>query len=69
MYCGSNCQAEASYNSEKFKPVALAIFVKKDKQNKYKFHSNLLPIGSISVKAVLGLLIPDQYCQGDMKRG
>ena len=72
------CRAEATSNSEKIKPVALAVIElrlsegisqlltqsvsRKFCQVKKKFHSNLLKVFLVELKACLGLVLPHQYC-------
>ena len=69
------CQAEATSNSEKIKPVALAIIelrlsegisqaVYKILLNKIflKFRSNLLKAFWVDLKDCLGLVLSNQYC-------
>ena len=72
------CWAKTTSNSEKIKPVTLAV-VKlhlskgisqsvtqsvKNWLNKhyFKFHSNLLKVFRVDLKACLGLVLPNQYC-------
>ena len=71
------CQAKATSNSEKIKPVALAVIELhlsegirqsvsqlKILLNKFflKFCSNLLKAFRVDLKAILGLVLPNQYC-------
>ena len=69
-------RAEATSNSEKIKPVALAIIElcltegisqavshKKIPLNKFffKFHGNFLKAFQVNLKVYLGLVLPNQY--------
>ena len=71
------CRAKATLNSEKIKPVALAVIelrlsegisqpVTQSVENSveyiyFKFHSNLLKAFRVDLKACLGLVLPNQY--------
>ena len=72
------CWAEATSNSEKIKPVFPAIIglhlsedisklVSQAVYRKLKFHNNLLEAFRVVLKALLGLVIPNQYCKAIMK--
>ena len=77
MYCGmlkGTSRAEAMSNSEKIKPVALAVtklrlsegisqsVENSIKQKNFKLRSNLLKAFLVDLKACLGLVLPNQYC-------
>ena len=71
------CRAKATSNSEKIKPVALAVIelrlseeisrpVTQSVENSveyiyFKFRSNLLKVFRVDLKAYLGLVLPNQY--------
>ena len=64
---------EATLNSEKIKPIALAVIelclpegIRQAVKFTFflKFHNNLLEAFRMVLKALLGLVIPNQYCQG-----
>ena len=80
-YCGmpkGTCQAEATSNSEKIKPVALAVsklrlskgisqlltysVSRKFHKKFFKFRNNLLKAFWVDLKACFGLVLPNQYC-------
>ena len=71
-------QAEAMSNSGKINPVALAVIELRLTEGIsqsgsqlvtrkifffFKFYSNLLKAFQVDVKACLGLILPNQYCQ------
>ena len=79
MYCGmpkGTTRAEVTLNSEKIKPVALAVIelclsegISQSVSRKFhfnklflKFRSNLLKAFQVDLKAFLGLVLPNQYC-------
>ena len=70
-------QDEATLNSEKIKPVAIVIIELRLPEGRqtgrqagrqiyifYKIYDNLLETFRIVLKALLGLVILNQYCQG-----
>ena len=81
MYCGmpkGTSRAEAMSNSEKIKPVVLAVIklrlsegiskaVSQSVAILLKFHSNFLEVFQVILKALLGLVMLNQYCQDAMK--
>ena len=76
MYCGmpkGTSRAEAMSNSEKIKPVALAVIelrlsegISQSVENSTfflkTFCRNLLKVFWVDLKACLGLVLPNQYC-------
>ena len=76
MHCGvpSTCQDKASSNSEKSKPIALAVIklclsegIRKAGSRKFQIKkklNNLLEAFRVVLKGLLGLAIPNQYFQG-----
>ena len=76
---GTSCN-EATLNGEKIKPIALAIIelrlsegISQSVRRKFlffvKFHSNLLKAFRGDLKTCLGLVLPNQYCFGNIEAG